>query len=207
MYAYYASNKGWHRQLFEVWLFTVHLIVYSHNGMGFLGGKATDFRVVVFLVGVIHRGFRAEILSFFSGKSSVKPWSFLDFCSGMDWLAGFFSINQRQELEEEPLMEGILHQLKYGEYPQLKYEEYPIFHRVSLDNRWCRKPPSIDSMTQLHFANAAHHVLLSCYDARFGDATLRGTILGLSVHYYGYGPDAQLGNIGRTVADHQQEVL
>lgn len=52
MYAYYASNMGWHRQLFEVWLFTVHLIVYSHNGMGFLGGKATDFRTVVFLVGV-----------------------------------------------------------------------------------------------------------------------------------------------------------
>ena len=143
----------------------------------------------------------------FFGKVQCQTMEFLGFLF-RDGLAGWiFSINQRQELEEEPLMEGILHQLKYGEYPQLKYEEYPIFHRVSLDNRWCRKPPSIDSMTQLHFANAAHHVLLSCYDARFGDATLRGTILGLSVHYYGYGPDAQLGNIGRTVADHQQEVL
>ena len=110
MYAYYASNMGWHRQLFEVWLFTVHLIVYSHNGMGFLGGKATDFRVVVFLVGVKTWGSGLTLLHF-SGKSSVKPWSFLDFCSGMDWLAGFFSINQRQELEELPLMEGIQHQL------------------------------------------------------------------------------------------------
>lgn len=56
-------------------------------------------------------------------------------------------------------------------------------------------------------SNLTHHVLLSCHAARFGDATLRGTILGLFVHYYGYGPHAQLGNIGRTVADHQQEIL
>ena len=198
MYAYYASNMGWHRQLFEVWLFTVHLIVYSHNGMGFLGGTATDFRVVVFLVGVKHRGFTAETLSFFSESpvsSHGVSWIFVQGWIG--WL-DFFPSNKGRNWKNY---------LWWKESCTSWYGEDPIFHRVSLDNRWCRKPPSINSMTQLHFANLTHHVLLSCYDARFGDATLRGTILGLSVHYYGYGPHAQLGNIGRTVADHQQEML
>lgn len=94
---------GWHRQLFEVWLFTVHLIVYSHNGMGFLGGKATDFRAVVFLVGVIHGGSGLKLCPFFR-ESPVSnhgvSWIFV--VGWIGWL-DFCSINQRQELEELPL--------------------------------------------------------------------------------------------------------